>query len=323
MSGALLSIDDLVVDFMRDGRVASHALRGISLEMDHGEAIGIVGETGCGKTLTGLSIIRMLPANARATGRISFGGHDVLGLDERELRGVRGRQISMVFQSPGTSFNPVFSIGAQLQQVARRHLGLSRGASSRLVVDTLREVELPDPERTMRFYPHELSGGMLQRAMIAMAILCRPSLLIADEPTTALDVTLAEQILRLLRSLQREHGFGVFFISHDLDLVGDFCDRIAVLYAGRVIESGKSVDLLERPHHPYTRALLEALPRHARPGTMLPAVPGVVPSGLEDPAGCAFAPRCSLAVDECAKQRPSFRGVSPGRAVACYRWDVA
>jgi energy-coupling factor transporter ATP-binding protein EcfA2 len=179
----------------------------------------------------------------------------------------------MVFQSPATSFNPVFSIGTQLQQVARRHLGVDRKSSAKLVVQTLGEVELPDPERTMRFYPHELSGGMLQRAMIAMAILCRPSLLIADEPTTALDVTLAEQILRLLRSLQREHGFGVFFISHDLDLVGDFCDRIAVLYAGRVVESGRADDLLARPHHPYTRALLKALPRHAQPGSLLPAVP--------------------------------------------------
>lgn len=318
----LLSIDELCVDFVRDGHVSSHALRGVTLEVDRGEAVGVVGETGCGKTLTGLSIIRMLPSNARTSGRIEFDGRDVLSLRERELRGVRGRQISMVFQSPATSFNPVFSIGTQLQHVARRHLGLGRASSARLVADTLREVELPDPDGTMHLYPHELSGGMLQRAMIAMAILCRPSLLIADEPTTALDVTLAEQILRLLRSLQREHGFGVFFISHDLDLVGDFCDRVAVLYAGRVVESGRAADLLERPHHPYTRALLEALPRHARPGALLPAVPGNVPSGLDDPAGCAFAARCPLAVDECIERRPPLAEVAPGRRVACYRWDA-
>ncbi len=318
---ALLSVDDLRLDFVRDGRVASHALRGIDLELGRGEAMGIVGETGCGKTLTGLSVIRMLPTNATATGRIVFDGRDVLTLPERELRSIRGARISMVFQSPATSFNPVFPIGRQLQHVLERHMGMRRKESARRVAEVLGEVELPDPERTMGFYPHELSGGMLQRAMIAMAILCRPSLLIADEPTTALDVTLAEQILRLLRSLQRKHGFSVLFISHDLDLVGDFCDRVAVLYAGRVIESGPATELLVRPFHPYTRALLQALPRHAEPGTPLPAVSGSVPSGLEDPVGCAFAPRCPLVVPECAV-RPPLAEVLPGRKVACYRWEV-
>lgn len=317
---AMLRIDDLAVDFVRDGRVVSSGLRGVTLELAHGEALGIVGETGCGKTLTGLSVIRMLPRNARASGRIDFAGRNILALPERDLRGVRGHEISMVFQSPATSFNPVFSVGTQLEQVARRHLGLRRTAARKLVTETLREVELPDPERTMRFYPHELSGGMLQRAMIAMAILCRPSLLIADEPTTALDVTLAEQILRLLRSLQREHGFGVFFISHDLELVGDFCDRVAVLYAGRVIETGPAADLLERPHHPYTRALLEALPRRAQPGALLPTVPGSVPQGLDARPGCAFEPRCPLAIPLCAEERPPLDEVEPARRAACFRW---
>jgi len=265
----------------------------------------------------------MLPASARATGRIVFDGRNVLELPEGELRDLRGRRISMVFQSPGTSFNPVFPLGRQLQHVAERHLGLGRKESARLVAERLREVELPDPERTMRLYPHELSGGMLQRAMIAMAILCRPSLLIADEPTTALDVTLAEQILRLLRSLQREHGFAVFFISHDLDLVGDFCDRVAVLYAGRIVEAGAASELLARPHHPYTRALLDALPRHARPGAALAAVPGSVPTALEEPPGCAFAPRCPRAAAECTLAPPPLAPVGPGRDVACYRWDAA
>jgi peptide/nickel transport system ATP-binding protein len=317
----LLSIDNLAVDFVRDGQVVSHALRGIDLSLEDGSALGVVGETGCGKTLTGLSTLRMLPPGARATGRVSFEGRDVLTLPEADLRRLRGKEISMVFQSPGTSFNPVFSIGSQLEQVARRHLDLRGAAKRDVVVETLRKVELPDPERTMRFYPHELSGGMLQRAMIAMAILCRPRLLIADEPTTALDASIAEQILRLLRSLQREYGFAVFFISHDLDLVGDFCDRIAVLYAGRVVETGAARELLERPRHPYTKALLEALPRHARPGAMLPAVPGNVPTGLDDPTGCSFAERCPLAVADCTMRRPLLAPIEERRSVACFRWE--
>jgi peptide/nickel transport system ATP-binding protein len=319
---ALLEIENLSVEFVRDGQVVSHALRGIDLSLDEGSALGIVGETGCGKTLTGVSVLRMLPPGARATGRVAFEGRDVLTLPEREVERLRGRRISMVFQSPATSFNPVFTIGTQLEHVAKRHLGLRRGASRAAVAETLASVELPDPERTMRFYPHELSGGMLQRAMIAMAILCRPSLLIADEPTTALDVSIAEQILRLLRSLQREYGFAVFFISHDLDLVGDFCDRVAVLYAGRVVEEGTARELLEHPRHPYTKALLEALPRNAAPGSLLPAVPGSVPTGLDDPLGCAFAPRCPLAVDDCVARRPELAPVAEHRRVACWRSEV-
>lgn len=318
---ALLSIEELTVNFAGDGS-ETPAVRGLSLEVEPGEALGVVGETGCGKTVTGLSILRMLPPTARVGGRVLFDGHDVLALPERELRDLRGSRMAMVFQSPGTSFNPVFPVGRQLQHVAERHLGLSRRESARLVAERLAEVELPDPERTMRLYPHELSGGMLQRAMIAMAILCRPRLLIADEPTTALDVTLAEQILRLLRSLQREHGFAVFFISHDLDLVGDFCDRIAVLYAGRIVESGPAGELLAHPHHPYTRALLEALPRRGRPGTPLQAVPGNVPGAFDEPPGCAFAPRCPLAEPACTLAPPPLLAVAPGRTAACYRWEA-
>ncbi|MGH3002918.1 MAG: ABC transporter ATP-binding protein [Gaiellaceae bacterium] len=320
---ALLAIEDLTIDFFRDGRLSARAVRGVSLEVAAGEALGVVGETGCGKTVTGLSVLRMLPRTARTSGRIVFDGHDVLTLPERELRALRGSRVGMVFQNPGTSFNPVFPIGRQLQLVAERHLGLDRRTSAKLVAERLREVELPDPERTMRLYAHEMSGGMLQRAMIAMAILCRPSLLIADEPTTALDVTLAEQILRLLRSLQREYGFAVFFISHDLDLVGDFCDRVSVLYAGRVVESGPAAELLAEPHHPYTRALLEALPRRAQPGRELTAVSGSVPTALEELPGCAFAPRCPLAGPECSFAPPPFEPTGLRRSAACYRWELA
>jgi len=318
----LLEIEDLTVDFSRDGRVTSRALRGVSLTVDAGEAVGVVGETGCGKTLTGLSVLRMLPDNATASGRICFEGQEMLELSTRELRSIRGRRISMVFQSPGTSFNPVFTVGYQIGLVAERHLGVGRKEGQALVAETLHAVGLPNPESVMRFYPHELSGGMLQRAMIAMAIICRPSLLIADEPTTALDVTIAQQILRLLRRLQREQGFGVFFISHDLDLVGDFCDRIAVLYAGRVVEMGATAQLLGRPRHPYTRALLEALPGRAQPGAPLPTVPGAVPTALDDAPGCPFAPRCPLVVERCFEERPVLASVGPDQAAACHRWDA-
>ena len=320
---ALLEIEDLAVDFVQEGRVSTRAVRGVSLELSAGEALGVVGETGCGKTVTGLSILRMLPASARATGRIVFDGREVLELPERELRDLRGSRISMVFQSPGTSFNPVFPLGRQLQHVAERHLGLGRKESARLVAERLREVELPDPERTMRLYPHELSGGMLQRAMIAMAILCRPSLLIADEPTTALDVTLAEQILRLLRSLQREHGFAVFFISHDLDLVGDFCDRIAVLYAGRIVEAGPASDLLARPAPPVHARAARRAAAPCAPGERPRGGSGNVPTALEEPPGCAFAPRCPRAAAECTVAPPPLAPVAPAREVACYRWDVS
>jgi peptide/nickel transport system ATP-binding protein len=297
-------------------------LRGVSLTVEPGEALGVVGETGCGKTVTGLSVLRMLPENATASGRVVFEGRDLLTLSTRELRTIRGRRISMVFQSPGTSFNPVFTVGYQIALVAELHLGLGGKEAKRLVAETLHTVGLPNPESVMRFYPHELSGGMLQRAMIAMAIICRPSLLIADEPTTALDVTIAQQILRLLRRLQREQGFGVFFISHDLDLVSDFCDRIAVLYAGRVVETGTTAQLLGRPRHPYTRALLEALPGRALPGAPLPVVPGVVPNDVDEASGCAFALRCPLADMRCFQERPALTAVAPGHATACLRWDA-
>jgi peptide/nickel transport system ATP-binding protein len=317
---ALLQIDDLRVEFDQGRGVTSRALRGITLEVGAGEVVGLVGETGCGKTLTGLSVLRLLPKNARTTGSITFAGTELTTLSDKELRKLRGRAASVVFQSPSTSFNPVFTVGRQLEQVARAHLGAGRREAAEAVRTALGEVGLPAPERIMQFYPHELSGGMLQRAMIAMAILCRPQLLIADEPTTALDVTVAQQILLLLRTLQREHGFGVLFISHDLELVGDFCDRVAVVYAGRVIESGPAVELLRRPRHPYTRALLDALPDRSQPRASLPTLPGGLPSLVaNEPAGCAFAERCPLAVQRCLDEQPRPERVDDGHDSACHR----
>ncbi len=317
----LLQIEDLRVDFERDDGRTSRALRGITLDVGVGEVVGVVGETGCGKTLTGLSVLGLLPPSATTSGSIVFDGSELTLLEESELRELRGRAVSVVFQSPTSSFNPVFRVGDQLEQVARRHLGLGKREAEALVQDTLREVGLPAPERIVHFYPHELSGGMLQRAMIAMAILCRPRLLIADEPTTALDVTVAEQILRLLRRLQREHGFSVLFITHDLELVGDFCDRVAVLYAGRVVESGPAEALLENPRHPYTRALLDALPGRTAARSPLPTVPGALPPTDRDPQGCAFADRCPLAESRCFDVRPKLDPVGAGRRSACHRWE--
>ena len=317
---ALLEIDDLRVEFDQGGGVTSRALRGITLAVGAGEVVGVVGETGCGKTLTGLSVLRLLPKNARTTGSITFDGVELTALSDRKLRELRGSAVSIVFQSPSTSFNPVFTVGRQLEQVARTHLGVARREATDVVQGALKEVGLPAPERIMQFYPHELSGGMLQRAMIAMAILCRPRLLIADEPTTALDVTVAQQILFLLRTLQREHGFGVLFISHDLELVGDFCDRVAVLYAGRVVETGPAGELLRRPRHPYTRALLNALPDRAQPRASLPTIPGGLPPLVGDePPGCAFAERCPLVVPRCLEVQPELEAVGDRRHSACHR----
>lgn len=318
---ALLQIENLEVSFEHHG-ASSRALRGVTLDIDAGEVVGIVGETGCGKTLTGLSVLGLLPANAACEGSIVFDGADLAGAGEPVLRDLRGRVISMVFQSPTTSFNPVFTIGSQLAQVARRHLGLGRREAIALVQQALAEVGLPAPERTMRFYPHELSGGMLQRAMIAMAILCRPRLLIADEPTTSLDVTVAEQILRLLRRLQQDHGFGVLFISHDLELVGDFCDRVAVMYAGRIVETGPATELLQRPRHPYTRALLQALPGSIAPRATLPTVPGGLPSGTAAETGCVFADRCPLAAQRCRDVMSAPVVVGESHLSACHRWEL-
>ena len=265
----------------------------------------------------------MLPENATATGRISFEGQELLELSARELRAIRGRRISMVFQSPGTSFNPVFTVGYQIGLVAERHLGIGRKDGQRLVAETLHAVGLPNPESVMRFYPHELSGGMLQRAMIAMAIICRPSLLIADEPTTALDVTIAQQILRLLRRLQREQGFGVFFISHDLDLVSDFCDRIAVLYAGRVVETGRRRRSCSGARGTRTRGRCSRRcrggPSPARRCRRCPARFRATATRLR----AARSPRAARSSSSSASRSgPALAPSAPGQAAACHRWDA-
>ena len=318
----LLRIDDLAVAFpRRDAQPI--ALDGVSIEVGRGQVLALVGETGCGKSLTGLSVLRLLPTGARILrGSITFDGDDVAALGPRDLRRLRGRRVGMIFQSPTTAFNPVFPVGRQIEQVVREQFGGSARAARERVREEFAEVSLPDPERIARAYPHELSGGMLQRAMIAMALACEPALLIADEPTTALDVTIAAGIVRLLKRLQAERGFSILFISHSLATVASIADRIAVLYAGRVVETAPTATLFADPHHPYTRALLQADPGRARPGAPLSAIPGIVPSDPGRIAGCTFAPRCAFAIDACHDERPPLRLVGDGHRSACIR-DIA
>lgn len=313
----LLVLDDLTVAFQERGTITNTPLRGISLTLEPGQIMGIVGETGSGKSLTGLAVLGLLPNGAVPAGRLELDGH------ERDLArpkaSDRGRVVSIVFQNPGTAFNPVFTIGSQMHDVLARHRKLRRKAERAHIIDYLTQVGLPDPERVYRSYPHELSGGMLQRAMIAMALLCEPRLLILDEPTTALDVTVAKQILQLIRNLRDRFGFGVLFITHSLGVVHEVCDKVAVLYAGRVVEFGATADVLGDPQHPYTRGLLEALPaRHAH-GQALEAIPGSVPGNLLNISGCAFADRCRFAIDACRTTDPALEPVVSGHSAACIR----
>ena len=313
----LLTISDLTIGFTERGELTNKPVRGISLSLAQGEVLGIVGETGCGKTLTGLAVLGLLPKGAVPGGRIVIDG-----IEQRfdaPMQAARGDVVSIVFQNPGTAFNPVFTLGEQMRDVVARHRRLGRRAARDHIMGYLRQVGLPDPERVYRSHPHELSGGMLQRAMIAMALLCEPRLLVLDEPTTALDVTIAKQILELVLSLRDRFGFGVLLITHNLGVVQDVCDTVAVLYAGRVVETGPTASVLAAPRHPYTVGLLGALPaRHSR-GQALEAIPGAVPSNLLSVNGCAFADRCRQAIDGCRRTDPVLEPIAPLHEVACIR----
>ena len=310
----LLLIDDLEIAFAERGSLTNRPVRGITLAVAPGEVVGIVGETGCGKSLTGLAVLGLLPKGAVPSGRIVLDGV------EQPLDGpgsARGDAISIVFQNPGTAFNPVFTLGRQMRDVVTRHRVVPRAGAKAHILHYLEQVGLPEPERVFHSYPHELSGGMLQRAMIAMALLCEPRLLILDEPTTALDVTIAKQILELILSLRDRFGFGVLLITHNLGVVREVCDRIAVLYAGRIVESGPTDAVLTAPTHPYTEGLLGALPARHRPGQPLDAIRGAVPANLLDIVGCSFRDRCPIAVPRCATIDPRLEPVAPLHEVAC------
>jgi len=318
VSAALLAVRDLAVSFVTpDGTTTG--LDGVSVDVGQGEIVGLVGETGCGKTLTGLAILGLLPRSARVTrGSITLDGRELLGLADAELRRLRGSSVAMVFQNPASAFNPVFTIGAQMRHVLAAHERLPKTAADARIRETLAEVGLPEADRILRAYPHQLSGGMLQRAMIAGALLCRPRLLIADEPTTALDVTIEAQILRLIRRLQESRGFSVLFITHDLGVIRTVSDRVVVLYAGRVAESAATEALFGRPAHPYTGGLMAAVPRSSARREALASIPGSVPADVGAIAGCAFAERCPVAIERCRAELPEARDLGGGHHAACH-----
>jgi oligopeptide/dipeptide ABC transporter ATP-binding protein len=319
LAAPLLAIRDLVVSFEAlRGRV--RVLDGVGLDVWPGEVLGLVGESGSGKSVTALSILGLLGEQGRVdAGQIVFQSRDLTRLPERELLKIRGREIAMIFQEPMTSLNPVFSVGFQVAEVLVEHLGLDRRRARARAVELLGQVGIPDPDRRVDTYPHQLSGGMRQRAMIAMAMACRPRLLLADEPTTALDVTIQAQILDLVRRLRVEQGTAVLLISHDLGVIAGTADRVLVMYAGEVVEAAPARELFSTPLHPYTRLLLRSIPRvHARV-TRLRAIPGTAPSPLAWPPGCRFHPRCPDAIDRCRVGPLPLTPMGEGRSVRCLR----
>jgi oligopeptide/dipeptide ABC transporter ATP-binding protein len=316
----LLEVKDLRTSFFTDaGEV--RAVDGVSFAVAPGKLMGLVGESGSGKTASVLSIMRLLPERARVIGgAVLFEGRDLLSLSEPEMRAVRGAQIAMIFQEPMTSLNPVFTIGSQIGEAVRLHQHTSRRETLERTVEALRLVGIADPERRVNDYPHQLSGGMRQRVMIAMALACKPKLLIADEPTTALDVTIQAQILDLIRELQVRLGLAVILVTHDLGIVAQYADDVTILYAARVMEQAASDELFRNPLNPYTRGLLESIPgidghHHRR----LRAIAGTIPSALRPPSGCRFHPRCPMVIDECSRVDPPLEAKAPQHLVACIR----
>jgi len=315
----LLSVEGLSVEFRTEGGSVA-VVEDLSFSIGAGRTLGLVGESGCGKSVTALALTRLLPAPpARiAGGRIRFEGVDLLGLAGPALRRVRGDRIGMIFQEPMTSLNPTLTIGRQIAEVLRLHRGLGAAAARDRSVEMLRQVGVGAPERRFDQYPHQLSGGLRQRVMIAIALVCHPDLLIADEPTTALDVTIQAQILDLLKRLQRELGMAILLITHDLGVVAEFCDEVAVMYAGRIVEQGSAAALFAAPRHPYTAGLLASSPRRVRRGERLPTIPGMVPAPGRRGAGCSFAERCSRVLGRCRGERPALAAVGADHLAACW-----
>lgn len=317
MNEPLVIIRDLRLQFRTYAGII-HALNGIDLEIHEQDMLGLVGETGCGKSMTGLSILGLVPRGGEiVSGSILFRGEDLLTKPESYMQEIRGAKIAMVFQDPSTSLNPLFTIGQQIETVMRRHQRADKAQMRERALELLKVVELPDPARILETYPHELSGGMKQRASIAIALSCGADLLIVDEPTTDLDVTVQAQILDLLRRLRETQGVAILMITHDLAVVAETCQRVAVLYAGQVVESGPVDEVLYEAKHPYTIALLEASPKRSSRGQPLHAIPGTVPSGLQPLEGCAFSPRCPQAMEVCSQPAPRAE-VTPAHAVYCY-----
>ena len=318
---ALLEVESLRVR-LPTGAGLTTVVDEIGYSVEPGEVFGIAGESGSGKTMSVLALMGLLPPGARTEGRALFGERDLLRLSRRELRRLNGRELSMVFQDPMTSLHPMLSIGTQLTEHVRRHLGLGRKEAAARALELLAEVRIPNPEGALDAFPHQFSGGMRQRIMIAMALMLEPALLIADEPTSALDVTLEAQIIELLKQLRAERGTAILFISHDLGVVAQICDRVVVMYAGRAVEEGDVISIFERPLHPYTRALLASVPSRKHRGERLATIPGRVPSLSALPPGCKFVDRCPYAQDVSREREPRYVQVD-GRRVRCDMYDPA
>ena len=315
----LLEVDDLRVAFATP-RGPAHAVDGVSLAVEAGQTLCVVGESGSGKSVTALAIMGLLASPpATVAGRIRFEGRDLVGLAPRALADLRGDRLAMIFQEPMTSLNPAFTVGSQLAEVLVRHRGMGAQAARDASVEMLRTVRIPAPERRVDDFPHRMSGGMRQRVMIAMALLCKPALLIADEPTTALDVTIQAQVLALMRGLGRETGTSIVLITHDLGVVAQMADRVAVMYAGQVVEQAPVEALFRMPQHPYTVGLMGAIPSVAAPRARLAAIEGMVPAATAMPAGCRFASRCPFADAHCRAEAPPLREVEPGHASRCWK----
>jgi oligopeptide/dipeptide ABC transporter ATP-binding protein len=312
----LLEVDRLVTEFATD-RGPVRAVDGVSFAVPRGKTVGVVGESGSGKSVTALSILRLV--SARVAGAVRYDGRDLLGLSEKEMRRIRGNNISMIFQEPMTSLNPVYTTGEQVAEAVRLHQRATRRAAWDRAVDMFRLVGIPAPAERARAYPHQMSGGMRQRVMIAMALACHPDLLIADEPTTALDVTIQAQILELLARLQRELGMSVLLITHDLGVVAETCEDVVVMYAGRVVERAPVAELFAAPRHPYTAALLRSVPSlDDEPGTRLTEIPGLVPPLSALPAGCKFQERCPSVQERCRAEEPELVELTPGHHTRCH-----
>lgn len=319
MAEPLLEIKGLSVQFFTYQGIV-RALEEVDLTIEQGEILGLVGETGCGKSVMARSVLRLIPEppGKISQGEILFKGEDILKLRPRRLREIRGNDISMIFQEPMSSLNPVFRVGNQIEEVIRLHQKVDRRTARKAAVEMLQQVNMPDPEKVLSKYPHELSGGMRQRVMIAMELSCRPDLLIADEPTTALDVTVQGQVLTILNDLVRRLGVSVLFISHDLGVIAQVCDRVSVMYAGKIVETAPVASLFAEPRHPYTRGLLQAIPSLDEERDPLRVIPGVVPRLVDPPGGCRFHPRCSERFDPCDRLVPKLVETDPRHRVACH-----
>ena len=318
----ILEIHNLRVHFDTDeGLVKS--VDGVDLEIAKGTTLGLVGESGCGKSVTCLSILRLIPSppGVIAGGEIMYKGKDLLNLSEKEMEGIRGNDISMIFQEPMTSLNPVFTVGDQIQEAIMLHQNRTDSEAQELVIDILKKVGIPSPEIRANDYPHQMSGGMKQRVMIAMALSCNPDLLIADEPTTALDVTIQAQILDLMKSLQDEFGMSILMVTHDLGVVADMASHVAIMYASQIVEYGPVKDIYNNPRHPYTLGLFTSIPVLGQKKKDLYVIPGNVPNPLAFPDGCKFWPRCAFAQDICHTNEPDLKEVTPGHTAACHFSD--